>query len=102
MADLFSEFNDQEDSMPAPDGDRLQTFVDVDANLQRVLGRPAKILGIVYTVLGAAAVAAGLMLLLRKGRRPDNKKTGKPETITVILIGVLALAWVITLALSFG
>lgn len=65
MADLFSEFNDQEDSMPAPDGDRLQAFVDVDANLQRVLGRPAKILGIVYTVLGAAAVVlsfCGLML----------------------------------------
>lgn len=57
---------------------------------------------IICFVLGAAAVAAGLMLLLRKGRRPDNKKTGKPETITVILIGVLALAWVITLALSFG
>lgn len=51
--------------------------------------------------VGAVAVAAGLFLLLRKRKGLDNKKEGKPESLTVILVVVLAAAWAITFGFSF-
>lgn len=55
--------------------------------------------GICFAV-GAVAVGAGLFLLLRKGGT-DNKKQGKIEGVTIILLVVLAVAWAITFGLSF-
>ncbi len=50
--------------------------------------------------VGAVAVAVGIYLLLRKGKL-DNKKEGKIEPVTVILIAVLSAAWAITFGFAF-
>lgn len=52
--------------------------------------------------LGAVIVAGGLFLLIRVRKGIDRKKTGKIESITIILLAVLAAVWALMTALSFG
>lgn len=55
--------------------------------------------GICFAV-GAIAVGTGLFLLLKKGGL-DNKKQGKIEGVTALLLAVLVVAWAIIFGLSF-
>lgn len=57
----------------------------------------------VSMVIGAALLIGGLLpLILSKTNKLDNNKKGKISVITYILIGVLALAWAISVGLSFA
>ena len=56
---------------------------------------------IISCVVGFVLIVSGIILFLKSGKKIDNKKSGKIEMITIILIVVLVVAWGASVGMSF-
>jgi membrane protease YdiL (CAAX protease family) len=55
----------------------------------------------VSCAVGFALLFAGLALVFKTGKKLDNTKKGRIETLTAVCIVVIAFAWVVCAAMSF-
>ena len=55
----------------------------------------------VSMAIGLVVMVGAIFGFIKTSKKVDNSKNGRLDTLTVILLAVLGLAWALTTALSF-